>query len=273
MMRITIILTFNEELHIQRCMENCQKFSDLIYVVDSYSTDHTCSIAESCGAKILSRKFDNQSNQFNWALTKINANDHDWIIRCDADETFDDVAVNFLQNLKLRKTQNIKGYKLNRRIKFQGEIIRFGGIGSKYITRVFQYGFGKCDGRLMDEHLEIDGKVSQMPGVLLDNNLNSLDWWMKKHVVYAEREALSRLHSRSANFKKYLYYLMPSSLRPYIYYFFRIIFLLGFLDRKGARQFHFLQAFVYRSLVENFTNDFNRKDNDYYLERLSVYDR
>ena len=40
-----IILTYNEELHIRRCLDNIQCFAKEIYIIDSFSTDKTIEIA------------------------------------------------------------------------------------------------------------------------------------------------------------------------------------------------------------------------------------
>ena len=42
----TIVLTYNEELHIRRCLENVCSFSKKVYVVDSLSTDNTVEICK-----------------------------------------------------------------------------------------------------------------------------------------------------------------------------------------------------------------------------------
>ena len=52
-----VILTYNEELHIRRCIENVKNFASHIYLVDSFSTDGTVAIAESLGAKVFQNKF------------------------------------------------------------------------------------------------------------------------------------------------------------------------------------------------------------------------
>ena len=83
-----IILTYNEELHIRRCIENVKKFANEIYVIDSLSTDNTVLIAESLGAKVIPHKWPgNQAAQFNWALDNIDIKT-EWILRLDADEYF-----------------------------------------------------------------------------------------------------------------------------------------------------------------------------------------
>jgi glycosyltransferase involved in cell wall biosynthesis len=47
-----IILTYNEGIHIRRCIENIKSIAKNIFVVDSFSTDKTIEIAESLGAKV-----------------------------------------------------------------------------------------------------------------------------------------------------------------------------------------------------------------------------
>ena len=80
-----IILTFNEELHIARCIELAKKYSDDIYVVDSFSTDKTVEIAKSLNAFVLQNKFTSHGQQVSWALENIDFKT-EWILRLDADE-------------------------------------------------------------------------------------------------------------------------------------------------------------------------------------------
>ena len=81
-----VILTYNEELHIKRCLENLSNLTSKIYIIDCFSTDKTIDIAKSFGATILQNKWPgNQAEQFNWALDNIDF-DTEWILRIDADE-------------------------------------------------------------------------------------------------------------------------------------------------------------------------------------------
>ena len=80
-----VILTFNEEIHIRRCLDNAKKFAKEIFVVDSFSTDKTVEIAKSMGAKVCQNKWVNYSTQFNWALRNLPITT-EWVWRMDADE-------------------------------------------------------------------------------------------------------------------------------------------------------------------------------------------
>ncbi|MBT0608491.1 glycosyltransferase family 2 protein [Aequorivita echinoideorum] len=83
MPKLTIIIpTFNEEAYIEDALHSAS-FADEIIVIDSFSTDSTPTIAKKFATKFLQRKFDNFSNQKNFALEQASG---DWILFLDADE-------------------------------------------------------------------------------------------------------------------------------------------------------------------------------------------
>ena len=45
-----VIITFNEELNIERCIRSVKEVADEVIVLDSYSTDRTAEIARCYGA-------------------------------------------------------------------------------------------------------------------------------------------------------------------------------------------------------------------------------
>ena len=73
-----IVLTFNESIHLDRCINNIKNVTNDIFIVDSFSDDNTKEIANENKTRFLERKFDNHSRQFNWALSQIDA-DTDWV--------------------------------------------------------------------------------------------------------------------------------------------------------------------------------------------------
>ena len=77
-----IIPTFNEEAYIEKAIRSVS-FADEIIVVDSYSSDKTVQIAKQFNCTVVQRKFDNFSNQKNYALQFVSG---EWILFVDADE-------------------------------------------------------------------------------------------------------------------------------------------------------------------------------------------
>lgn len=102
-----IIPTFNEEAYIQDALFSVA-FADEIIVIDSFSTDKTPEIAKKYATKFLQRKFDNFSNQKNFALKEATG---DWVLFLDADERV-------THSLEAEIKETIKypkhgGYKIN----------------------------------------------------------------------------------------------------------------------------------------------------------------
>lgn len=102
-----IIPTFNEEHYLEGALFSV-KFADKIIVIDSFSTDNTIKIAEKYNCTIIKRKFDNFSNQKNYALQYATT---DWVLFLDADER---ITYKLEQEIKTAiKSEKHTAYKLN----------------------------------------------------------------------------------------------------------------------------------------------------------------
>jgi glycosyltransferase involved in cell wall biosynthesis len=271
-MKITaVILTFNEEIHLARCIESLLPLTQDIIVVDSLSTDRTIEIARKYGARVLERAWENNhSIQFNWALTELDSNQTEWVLRIDADEVLTPELVSELKQVMPTLSHETVGIHFFRKICFQGKLIQHGGIGHNKVSRLFRYGHGKSEARWMDEHIKIEGKCIDLSGCIIDDNLNSVSWWIAKHNNYASREAVDLLNlkyqfatldsvsdaatksaiSKKRWIKENFYTKLPLGMRSLSYFLYRYLFLAGFLDGSVGSQFHFLQAFWYRYLVD-----------------------
>jgi glycosyltransferase involved in cell wall biosynthesis len=260
-MNITaIILTKNEELHIGRCLESISKLANKIVVVDCGSTDQTINIAKKFNVEVLIHRWEGHGKQFNWALSQL-PKETDWVIRIDADEYPTQELINQIRLKVSQLKKNIHGIYFIRRIKFQNKIIRFGGVGKIYSLRMFKYGYGKSETILQDEHIIVSGNTIKLKGLLIDENLNSLDWWIAKHNKYSSNEVFQMLKNkyerkktRKLNFnvfvKENIYSKFPTGTRAILYFFLRYIVLLGFLDGSPGFKFHFFQGFWYRFLID-----------------------
>lgn len=258
-----IVLTYNEELHIRRCLENIKMFCNKIYVIDSFSTDKTVEICKDLGAVVLQNRWPgNQAEQFNWALDNINIKT-EWILRLDADEYLLPELIDELKNRLPKIPENISGVSLKRRHIFLGKWIKKGTY-PVIILRMFRNGKGRCEQRLMDEHLILsEGETITFENDFVDHNLNTLMWWIEKHNNYAIREAVELLDlelnlshkqsdkeiSRKEKDKK-LYIKIPIFIRAFIYFCIRYIIKGGFLEGKEGFLWHFLQGLWYRTLVD-----------------------
>ena len=266
-----IILTFNEELHLARCLESAAKLTSDIVVVDCFSTDRTLEIAQQYGTKVIQRAWDgNHSNQVNWALSQLPASTQ-WVMRIDADEILTPELVTQIRQTLMAVPDEIHGISCIRKMIFQGKLIRFGGVGANRVMRIFRRGFGQSETRWMDEHIKVEGKTIALSGAMIDDNLRPLAWWIEKHNGYSSREAVDLLNlqyqfaeqnsvaslsleNSSIGFKRWIkeniYTNLPGGARSLAYFLWRYIFMLGFLDGARGTQFHFFQALWYRYLVD-----------------------
>ena len=87
-----IILTKNEDIHLNRVLKQISKLTDHILLVDSGSSDKTIPIAKKYNSEIIFKKWKNYATQFNFAIEHVKTR-YDWVLRIDADEYFEDFKV------------------------------------------------------------------------------------------------------------------------------------------------------------------------------------
>lgn len=262
-----IILTKNENIHINRCIENVKSFSNNIYIIDSYSTDGTVNVALKFGATILQNPFINQANQFNWALDNAKI-DTEWVLRLDADEYLEPELIYELNQKLENIPPDVNGIVFKRKHIFMDKpVLR--GVYPVKLLRLFRNGTARCEERWMDEHIELtSGKTIEFEHDFVDHNLNSLGWWIQKHNGYSVREAIDLINlevpivqnsssigllsaqAKLKREKKLKYARMPLFWRAFLYFLYRYIIKLGFLDGKVGFLWHFLQGWWYRTLVD-----------------------
>lgn len=264
-----IILTHNEQQHIERCIRSLLPFTDKIFIVDSGSTDHTVAIAESLGAKVMFNPWVTYAVQFNFGIENTPFQTT-WLMRMDADEyVMPELAAEITQRLHTLSDE-VAGVYLKRRVMFMNQWIRRGGYYPIWLLRLWRRGQGICEELWMDEHIKLlQGKTLQFQHDIIDHNLNNLTWWTQKHNQYAIREVIDlldikynfsntervtpKLFGTQEQRKRYLklkYASLPLFTRPIGYFLYRYLLKLGFLDGTKGLMWHFLQGLWYRFLVD-----------------------
>lgn len=267
-----IILTHNEELHVERCINSLVSVANKIFVVDSFSTDRTVEICRSLGAKVYQRTWKNYADQFQWGLDNCPI-ETDWVMRMDADEYIEADLIDEIPVTLADAGPNCTGFYVCRKYFFLGKWIKNGGVYPLNLLRIWRVGKGRIERRWMDEHIVLEGgsMTVQLKGCIVDDNLNNTRWWTDKHNKYADREMVDILNKKYNLFdsddalkedsissqakvkrmiKERLYNKLPVFVRPFIYFLYRYFILLGFLDGITGFAFHFFQGYWYRSLVD-----------------------
>lgn len=290
-----IILTYNEEIHIKRCIENVISFAKEIFIIDSYSTDKTVEIAKTYKkVHVLQNKWENQyAKQFNWGLKNAPISTK-WILRLDADEYLTSALIQEINKKLPTLPADVTGIVFKRRHIFMNKWIKR-GIYPVKLLRLFQTGKGICEERLMDEHIQLhEGYSIEFDNDMIDENLNNVSWMCHKYVNYAIREAIDLvdiqlnltgasmtdkkkyigLQAHSKRMKKQKYAQQPLFIRSFAFFCYRYILRGGYLDGKIGFIFHFLNAWWYRMLVDTKIYEIKREcgnDKDKIREHLKKY--
>lgn len=280
------IITFNEERHIRRAIENARKYAREVYVLDSFSTDRTCEIAESMGAHIYKRKFTYHADQLNWGLQHIPFTT-EWIWRQDADEYLTEELIEEIDQVLPLIGNDVNAFTAPCLRKFMGCYIKH-GIIPLILLRLFRRGHALWEDKKMDEHIHVtDGVVGMLKNAFFDDSLMTLTEWTQKHNAYATKESVDLLcteyglngsnrvvnsgaHSITIRRKKMKYTKMPLFWRAFGLFMFRYIFKGGFLDGKEGFLWHFLQGFWYRVLADAKVYELKKRF-DFDDERIKEY--
>jgi len=263
-----IILTFNEEHNIERCLDSLGGFSEDIVIVDSASTDNTVKICEAHHCRIYQHAFVNQALQFNWALDHVPL-DRPWILRMDADEVLPAQLKQELSTIVTTCALDVTGVYLNRRMYFMNRWLKHGGIYPHHILRLFRRGAARYEEKTEEHLILASGRAMYAKHDFLeDNRQNHLKYWLRKHDDLSDGEMSDTLLEtqdprkdlkprlfgnkveRTRWFKTRVYARSPLFLRAFGYFGYRYIFRLGLLDGVPGLIFHVLQAFWYRFYVD-----------------------
>ena len=128
-----LVITYNEEKNIAKCIESLSLVCDEIIIIDSYSRDKTKEIALSFGAKVVEQSFlgDGQQRIFGLQYCK-----NEWILNLDADERLDVDSYEFIKSQQYLSLP-YDAYNFRRKNHFRDQRIDFAGWYPSYTCRFF----------------------------------------------------------------------------------------------------------------------------------------
>ena len=206
-----VIISKNEEKFIADAVKSAL-FADEVLVLDSGSTDSTCTIAQQLGAKVMHQDWLGFGAQKNKAVELAK---NDWVFVLDSDERITPELQSEILNILKESTAD--GYHVARLNNFFGKNIRHCGLYPDYSIRLFN----RCKGRFNDvtvhESVQIQGKTDKLKNHMLHLAFNTVSEFTDKQRKYA------KLSQKKKN-------LIKAFISP-IWTFLKIyIFRLGFLE-------------------------------------------
>ena len=273
-----IVLTYNEEIHIKRCLENITDFCSNIYIVDSFSIDKTIEIARKYTDNIFTANVNSFSEKLNWAIDTLPI-DTKWSMRLDADEILTEDFKNNIYSELEKLDNNIYGVYIRRQLWFLNRWMKHGDMYPTYSMRIWKTKEVVCENRLLDEHMILKkGKSIKLNYDIVDNPLTSISSWIIKHNKYSDLEMISYFENKTSDMietkffgnqgerkrwlKNMLFYKMPLFLRPFMYFIYRYLIRFGFMDGKEGFIWHILHGFWYRFLVDVKVCEIEKKANE-----------
>lgn len=218
-----IVITKNESKHLADCLDSVA-FADEIIVVDSGSSDDTCAIAASRGAKVTSTDdwpgFGPQKNRALDLATQ------DWILSIDADERVpSELAVEIQAELVRPRAE---AYKVARLSNFCGRWIRHSGWWPDHVLRLFKRGTARFNDVAVHESVQAAGPVMVLEGHLLHYPYPDVDSLIVKINRYSTDAArMMHAHGEKAGVMKAVGHAAWTFVRIYL-------IKRGFLDgREG----------------------------------------
>jgi glycosyltransferase involved in cell wall biosynthesis len=188
----------NEEANLARCLESVP-WVDEVFVVDSQSKDHTGSIAQEHGAKVVQFEYKGGwPKKKNWALENLPFS-HEWVLILDADECLPPEAEEEIRKIVTNPDERHSGYWINRRYFFLGKPLKHAYFPN-WNLRLFKHKHGRYE-KITDlttdsgdheihEHVVVKGSTGKLTSIMDHHAFPTIDSFVEKHNRYSNWEAI-----------------------------------------------------------------------------------
>jgi glycosyltransferase involved in cell wall biosynthesis len=151
-----LVITYNEEKNIGKCLDGLFKVCDEVIVIDSLSKDNTVKIAEEKGAKVVLQQFLGDGPQRIIGLPYCK---NDWILNLDADEILADDAEKFILSGEY-ESKDFDAYAFSLYNYMGGKLIDFSGWYPDKTTRFFNKKTASPSKDMVHQRVEGNNKTS-----------------------------------------------------------------------------------------------------------------
>ena len=216
-----VIICFNEEKNISRCIDSVKEVADEVLILDSYSTDKTVAIAESKGAVVKQHVFNGFIEKKN---TAVKLASHDYVLSLDADEALDPKLSDSI--LKAKENFTSRAYRMNRCSNYCGQFIRHGSWYPDTKIRLFDRRIARWGGTNPHDKIVLNDNISveHLGGDILHYSYHTIS----EHVTQNNKLSTMAAEALFASGKKTN--LLNVFLRPGWAFFVSYIIRAGFLD-------------------------------------------
>lgn len=214
-----VIITFNEERNIGRCLQSLEGVADEIVVVDSGSTDRTEQICREAKVRLIHQAWLGYAEQKNLGNSIA---ENDWILSLDADEALSEELRNSLLAWKRNPDTNFV-YFVNRLTNYCGHWVRHCGWYPDQKIRFWNKKQGKWEG-LIHENIAIQMPQKHLKGDILHYSYYTIHDHLKQLNHFTELMAQEAIEKgKKGSLLKIVFSPLVKFLKSYFLQ-------LGFLD-------------------------------------------
>lgn len=174
-----VIITYNEERNIERCLSSLQGVVDEIVVVDSFSKDRTEEICKQFNVRFIQNPFEGHIQQKNYAIDSAS---NDWILSLDADEALTDELKKSI--LKIKEDPTYLGYRMNRLTNYCGHWVKYCGWYPDTKVRLVNRNNARWQG--VNPHDRLDMNNGEVTGFLEGDLLHYSYYTREDHLKQIE---------------------------------------------------------------------------------------
>lgn len=216
-----VIICYNEEKNIRRCIDSVKDIADEMLILDSNSTDQTVSIAESMGAVVKQEVFKGFIQKKNKGVELAS---YDYILSLDADEVLDPLLADSIRKVKENFTS--LAYRMNRCSNYCGKFIRHGSWYPDAKIRLFDRRIARWGGTNPHDKIVLEEQITveHLKGDILHYSYNTIS----EHVIQNNKLSTLAAESLFANGKRTN--LFKVFVNPGWAFFQSYIIRAGFLD-------------------------------------------
>jgi glycosyltransferase involved in cell wall biosynthesis len=246
-----VIIAFNEEKNIGRCLDSVKDIADEIVVLDSGSTDRTKEICLSKGVNFCEHPFDGHIEQKNRAITYAK---FPHILSLDADEALDDTLRKSILEVKNNWVKD--GYYMNRLTNYCGHWVKHCNWYPDKKLRLWDSRKGKWGGTNPHDKFEMKERdnAGHLKGDILHYSYYSVDDHYKQ-VEYFTTIASKAFfeQGKKANFFKLWINPIAKFIDHYVLH-------LGFLDGSAGFSISKISAYATYLKYKKLCNLYNAKN-------------
>lgn len=235
-----VIITFNEERNIARCIDSVKDLADDIVVVDSYSTDSTENICRQVGVRFIQHPFEGHIEQKQWAISQAL---YPHILSLDADEALSEELKQSIRSAK--NNWQYDGYYMNRLTNYCGHWVHHCGWYPDKKLRLWDSRKGKWGGMNPHDKFELDASDTAA-GFLAGDILHYSYYTLEDH--YKQVEYFTTIGAKTSFEQGKRSGILNLILNPALKFVRDYIIKLGFLD--GVAGFRISRVSAYATFLK-----------------------